>query len=133
MAADPKQSEVMRQINEAFQAAEAKLARLREAVERNTELARANGKAAFLKDKKEQAHRELGEAVWQSVQQGRLELPAGFARLLASIAAAEKASADHAAQLTDLLREGEEVAERLKVGKSVAKPQTVVASGTKKR
>ncbi|RKH55453.1 MULTISPECIES: hypothetical protein [Corallococcus] len=131
MAADPKQTEVMRQINEAFQAAEAKLAKLREAVERNTELARANGKAAFLKDKKEQTHRELGEAVWQAVQAGRLELPPNFARLLQSIAAAEKAAADHAASLTDLLREGEEVADRLKV-KTVAKPQKVVASGTKK-
>ncbi|RKH13817.1 hypothetical protein D7Y13_31625 [Corallococcus praedator] len=138
MAADPKQSEVMKQINEAFQAAESKLAKLREAVERNTELARANGKAAFLKDKKEQTHREFGEAVWQSIQQGRLTLPPGFDRFLAAIAAAEKASADHAAQLTDLLREGEEAAERLKVSKppvakSVARPQTVVATGTKKR
>jgi hypothetical protein len=42
VAADPKQSEVMKQINEAFQAAQERLAQLRQAVDQNTELARAN-------------------------------------------------------------------------------------------
>ncbi|MCP3142194.1 hypothetical protein [Pyxidicoccus xibeiensis] len=133
MAADPKQSEVVKQINEAFQAAQARLAQLREAVERNTDLARANARVTVLKDHKEKALKELGEVVWRQVQKGKLELPAGFASVLKAVEAAEQAAEAHARELTDILREGEEVAERLKVGKNATKPQTVVAQGGKKR
>lgn len=133
MAADPKQSEVVKQINEAFQAAQARLAQLREAVERNTDLARANAKATVLKDQKERALKELGEVVWRQVQKGKLELPAGYASLLKAVEAAEQAAEAHARELTDILREGEEVAERLKGGKNATKPQTIVANGGKKR
>ncbi|MFP2903608.1 hypothetical protein ACLESD_00745 [Pyxidicoccus sp. 3LFB2] len=133
MAADPKQSEVVKQINEAFQAAQARLAQLREAVERNTDLARANARSTILKDQKERALKELGEVVWRQVQKGRLELPAGFASVLKAVEAAEQAAEAHVRELTDILREGEEVAERLKVGKNATKPQTIVANGGKKR
>ncbi|MBJ6765564.1 hypothetical protein KRR26_04150 [Corallococcus sp. M34] len=133
MAADAKQTEIMKQIQEAFQASQARLNQLREAVERNTELARAHGRATLLKDQKEQAYRELGEAVWRQVQKGKLELPAAFARVLKQVEDAEQAAEAHAREITDILREGEEIAERLKGGKNVAKPQTVLVSGTKKR
>ncbi len=133
MAADPKQSEVVKQINEAFQAAQARLAQLREAVERNTDLARANAKSTVLKDQKERALKELGEVVWRQVQKGKLDLPAGFASALKAVEAAEQAAEAHARELTDILREGDEVAERLKVGKNATKPQTIVANGGKKR
>nr|WP_255653382.1 hypothetical protein [Myxococcus sp. XM-1-1-1] len=131
--ADPKQSEVVKQINEAFQAAQARLAQLREAVERNSDLARANAKATVLKDQKERAFKELGEVVYRQIQKGRLELPAGFASALKAIEAAEQAAEAHARELTDILREGEEVAERLKVGKNAPKPQTVLGPGNKRR
>jgi hypothetical protein len=133
LAADPKQSEVLKQINQAFQEAQARLTQLREAVERNTDLARANARATVLKDQKERALKELGEAVWRQVQKGRLELPAGFSSALKAVEAAEQAAEAHARELTDILREGEEVAERLKGGKNAAKSQTVVANGGKKR
>jgi len=133
MAADPKQSEVVKQIHEAFQEAQARLAQLREAVERNTDLARANAKSTVLKDQKERALKELGEAVWRQVQKGRLELPASFASALNAVEAAEQAAEAHARELTEILREGEEVAERLKGGKNATKPQTIVANGGKKR
>ncbi|AGC45494.1 MULTISPECIES: hypothetical protein [Myxococcus] len=133
MAADAKQTEVMKQINEAFQSAQARLTQLREAVERNTDLARANAKATVLKDQKDRALKELGELVYRQIQKGKLELPAGFASALKSIEAAEQAAEAHARELTDILREGEEIAERLKVGKNAPKPQTVLAPGNKKR
>ncbi|MBZ4422064.1 hypothetical protein [Myxococcus sp. RHSTA-1-4] len=133
MAADPKQSEVVKQINQAFQEAQARLAQLREAVERNTDLARANARTTVLKDQKERALKELGEVVWRQVQKGKLELPAGFASVLKAVEAAEQAAEAHARELTDILREGEEVAERLKVGKNATKPQTILANGGKKR
>ncbi|TQF12383.1 aminoacyltransferase [Myxococcus llanfairpwllgwyngyllgogerychwyrndrobwllllantysiliogogogochensis] len=133
VAADAKQSEVVKQINEAFQAAQARLAQLREAVERNTDLARANARATVLKDQKDRALKELGDLVYRQIQKGRLELPAGFASALKAIEAAEQAAEAHARELTDILREGEEVAERLKVGKNAPKPQTVLGPGNKKR
>ncbi|MCP3061736.1 hypothetical protein LXT21_23400 [Myxococcus sp. K38C18041901] len=133
MPADPKQSDVVKQINEAFQAAQARLAQLREAVERNSDLARANAKATVLKDQKERALKELGELVYRQIQKGRLELPASFASALKAIEAAEQAAEAHARELTDILREGEEVAERLKVGKNAPKPQTVLGPGNKRR
>ncbi len=133
VAADPKQSEVMKQINEAFQAAQERLAQLRQAVDQNTELARANARTTVLKDQKERALKDLGEVVWRQVQKGRLQLPAGFASALKAVEAAEQAAEAHARELTDILREGEEVAERLKGGKNATKPQTVVAPGGKKR
>ncbi|NMO20417.1 hypothetical protein HPC49_22545 [Pyxidicoccus fallax] len=133
MAADPKQSDVVKQINQAFQEAQARLAQLREAVERNTDLARANARATVLKDQKDKALKELGEVVWRQVQKGKLELPAGFASVLKAVEAAEQAAEAHARELTDILREGEEVAERLKVGKNATKPQTVLANGGRKR
>ncbi len=133
MAADAKQSEVMRQINEAFQAAQERLAQLRQAVDQNTELARANARSTVLKDQKEKALKELGDAVWRQVQKGKLQLPQGFASALKAVEAAEQAAEAHARELTDILREGEEVAERLKGGKNASKPQTVVAPGGKKR
>jgi hypothetical protein len=133
VAADPKQSEVMKQINEAFQSAQARLTQLREAVERNTDLARANAKATVLKDQKDRALKELGEVVWRQVQKGKLELPAGFATALKAVEAAEQAAEAHARELTDILREGEEVAERLKGGKNATRPQTILANGGKKR
>lgn len=132
MAADAK-TETMKQIQQAFEAAQARLSQLREAVERNTELARAHGRATLLKDQKEQALRELGEAVWRQVQKGTLELPPGFGKALKAVRDAEQAAEAHAREITDILREGEEVAERLKVGKNAPKPQTVLASAAKKR
>ena len=133
MATDPKQSEVMKQINEAFKAAQGRLAELREAVERNTDLARANAKATVLRDQKDRALKELGELVWRNLQKGKLELPAGFAAALKAVEAAEQAAEAHARELTDILQEGAEVAERLKVGKNAPKPQTVLATGGKRR
>jgi len=133
LAADSKQSEVVKQINEAFQEAQARLAQLREAVERNTDLARANARTTVLKDQKEKALKDLGEAVWRQVQKGRLELPAGFAAALKAVEAAEQAAEAHARELTDILMEGEEVAARLKDQKNAQRPQRVLVPGTKKR
>nr|WP_226994328.1 hypothetical protein [Myxococcus hansupus] len=133
LAADSKQSEVVKQINEAFEAAQARLAQLREAVERNTDLARANARTTVLKDQKEKAFRELGEAVWRQQQKGRLTLPAGFEAALKAIEAAEQAAEAHARELTDILMEGAEVAARLNEQKKAPKPQRVLVPGTKKR
>ena len=134
MAADAKQSqsEVVKQIQQAFQAAQAQLAQLREQVSHTAELARLNSQGNYLQMEKEKALRELGEAVWRQVQKGKLELPASLAPALKAVEAAEQKAAAHASEITDILQEGEARAARLK-GKNDSRPQTPLASRPKKK
>jgi hypothetical protein len=122
----------MRQIQQAFQTAQAQLAQLREAVTHTAELARLNSQGNYLQMEKEKAYRELGEAVWRQVQKGKLELPASLAPVIKSVEAAEQKAAVHAAQITDILQEGVEVAARLK-GKNDGRAQTALAPKPKKK
>ena len=130
--ADVKQSDVMKQIQQAFQAAQAQLAQLREQVTHTEELARLNSQGNYLQMEKEKAYRELGEAVWRQVQKGKLELPASLAQVIKSVEAAEQKAAVHASQITDILQEGEALAARLK-GKNDGKAQTALAPKPKKK
>jgi len=77
-------------------------------------------------------HRELGEAVFKQVQKGKLELPASLASTLKAVEAAEQKAAAHAAEISDILQEGVEVAARLK-GKNDGKAQTALAPKPKKK
>ncbi|WP_224248311.1 hypothetical protein [Hyalangium gracile] len=127
-----KQQDVLKQIQQAFQSAQAQLAQLREAVTHTAELARLNSRGNSLQMEKEKAYRELGEAVWRMVQKGKLELPASLASVVKSVEAAEQRAAAHAAEITDILQEGEAVAARLK-GKNDGKVQTPLAPRPKKK
>ncbi len=131
MAADPKQSEALRQIQEAFQSAQSQMAQLRQQVEKHAELARAKTQNDFIQKEKERALRELGEAVFKQVQKGKLELPATFAPLLKAIEQAQHKAEAQAREIGDLLQEGEETAQRLKQ-KSAGGANSGVASRTKK-
>jgi hypothetical protein len=130
--ADVKQSEVMKQIQQAFQAAQAQLAQLREQVTHTAELARLNSQGNYLQMEKDKALRNLGEAVWRLAQKGKLELPSSLAPAVKAVEAAEQKAAMHASQITDILAEGEAVAARLK-GKNDGKAQTPLASKPKKK
>jgi hypothetical protein len=114
VAADPKPSQSLKQITEAFQTAHAQMAQLRKAVERHAELARAKTQSDFIQKEKERALRELGEAVWRQVQKGRLELPATLASSLKAVQLAEQKAEAQAREISDLLLEGEETAQRMK-------------------
>ncbi len=131
-AKQPSQTDVMRQIQQAFQSAQAQLAQLREAVSHTAELARLNSQGNYLQMEKEKAFRELGEAVWRQVQKGKLELPASLAPAVKAVEAAEQKAAAHAAEISDILQEGVEVAARLK-GKNDGKAQTALAPKPKKK
>ena len=114
MAADPKQSETLRQIQAAFEASQAQLAELRQQVEKHASLAKAKTSSDFMQKEKDRVFRELGEAVFKQVQKGRLELPAAFAPLLKAIEQSLHKAESQAREITDLLQEGEETAQRLK-------------------
>ena len=128
----PQSSDVMRQIQQAFQAAQTQLAQLRESVTHTAELARLNSQGNYLQMEKDKAYRELGEAVWKQVQKGKLELPASLASTVKAVEAAEQKAAAHAAEISDILQEGVEVAARLK-GKNDGKAQTALAPKPKKK
>ncbi len=126
------QTEVMRQIQQAFQAAQAQLAELREAVTHTAEMARLNSQGSYLQMDKEKAFRELGEAVWKQVQKGKLELPSSLTPAVKAVQAAEQRAAAHAGQIADILQEGEALAARLK-GKNEGKAQTPLAPRPKRK
>jgi predicted Zn-dependent peptidase len=127
-----KQSDVVKQIQQAFQSAQAQLAQLREAVTHTAELARLNSRGNSLQMEKEKVLRELGEAVWRMVQKGKLELPSSLGAALKAVEAAEHRAVAHAAEITDILQEGEAVAARLK-GKNDGKAQTPLAPRPRKK
>jgi enamine deaminase RidA (YjgF/YER057c/UK114 family) len=129
--ADPKQADVIKQIQEAFQQSQGQLAQLRIAVERTAELARMKSENDFLNREKERAFEALGEAVYRLVQKGKLELPAALAPQVKAVSDAERKVEIQASAIHDLLREGEETAARLKV-KNDATGKNVVASRPKK-
>lgn len=130
--ADVKQSEVVKQIQQAFQAAQAQLAQLREQVSHTAELARLNSQGNFLQMEKDKALRDLGEAVWRLSQKGKLELPPSLAPAVKAVEAAEQKALAHVSDVTDILQEGEALAARLK-GKNDGRAQTALASKPKKK
>lgn len=128
---DPKQAEVIKQIQQTFQQSQTQLAQLRTAVERTAELARMKSENDFLNREKDRAFEALGEAVYRLVQKGKLELPAALAPQVKAVSDAERKVEIQASAIHDLLKEGEETAARLKV-KNDATGKNVVASRPKK-
>ena len=131
MAADPKQSETLRQIQEAFDSAQSKMSQLRKQVETHSALAQAKTQSDFLQKEKERVLRELGEAVFKQIKKGRLELPTAFAPLLKAIEQVQLKVEAQSREISDLLQEGEEAAQRLKQ-KNTGPAHSGVATRTKK-
>lgn len=131
MAADPKQSEALRQIQAAFESAQQKLTQLRKQVETHSALAQAKTQSDLLQKEKERVMRELGEAVFKQVCKGRLELPTSFAPLLEAIEQVQRQLEAQAREISDLLQEGEEAAQHLKQ-KNTGPAHSGVAMRTKK-
>jgi CO dehydrogenase/acetyl-CoA synthase epsilon subunit len=128
---DPKQSEVFQQIQQTFQQAQGQMAQLRNAVERTAELARMKAESDYLVLAKKRALEELGEAIFKLAQKGKLELPATVAPLVKAVEEADRKAEVQASAILDILKEGEEVAARLK-GKNDAPVNKVVAPRPKK-
>ena len=121
--ADPRQ-ETLKQIQEAWDAAQAQLSELRDQVEKTAQLAQIKVSQNFLERDLDRAYRDLGEAVWAQVSKGRLQLPTQLGSVLKALEVVTKKIQEQNASINDLLSEGAEVASRLK-GK--------LATGQKKR
>jgi len=72
---DPKQQEVLKQINDAWEHAKAQLTQLRQAVEKTAAMAQAKIDATYVGRERDRALRDLGEAVWGQVKAARMSLP----------------------------------------------------------
>ena len=121
--ADPR-TETLKQIQDAWDIAQAQLSELRDQVEKTAALAHAKVSSNFLERDLDRAYRDLGEAVWAQVSKGRLQLPTTLSTVLKALEVVTKKIQEQNASINDLLSEGAEVASRLK-GK--------LATGPKKR
>lgn len=129
--AEPKQGELVAQINQAWEQARDQLEQLKKEVLRTSEMAQASLQAKFLARDRDKALRDLGEAVWNHMKKGKLQLPPALTGAVKAMLEAEKKSEAQAREINDLLKEGEEAADRLKSKKDPR--NSVVAGKGKKR
>lgn len=132
--ADPKsqsQAEVLKQIQAAWDEAQAQLAVLRQQVEHATSMAQAKVASNMLERDLDRAYRDLGEAVWAEVSKGRLPLPANLSTVRKSLEAVTNKIRAQNASINDLLAEGADIAKRLQ--EKMATASKAVASAPKKR
>ena len=125
MAATPQQGDALKEIQRAWAEAGEQLAALRLQVAEAGELAQLKLQSAVLERDRDRALRDFGDAVWQAVQRGTVKLPASVAaaqKTLEGVLAREQA---HAADVAELLKEGDEAAERRKAGKAKGTSKTV--------
>jgi len=123
----------MQQIAQAWDEAKAQLSDLREAVEKNAKMAQLKLEASFLNRERDVALRDFGETVWNQVMRGRLQLPPQLTPAVQKMIDVEKRLQKQAAEITDILKEGDEAAERLRQQKKAARPSPALASKVKKR
>jgi uncharacterized protein YoxC len=121
-------AEVVKQIQAAWDEAQAQLSVLREQVEHMAAMAQAKVQSNVMDRDLDRAYRDLGEAVWAEVSKGKLQLPQNLGtvrKLLESVT--QKIRAQNAS-INDLLAEGADIAKRLQekmhtASKGVAQPK----------
>ncbi|MFZ5440610.1 MAG: hypothetical protein ACOZQL_11420 [Myxococcota bacterium] len=126
-----QQSEVLRQIQAAWDEAQAQLAVLREQVEHASSIAQAKVSSNMLERDLDRAYRDLGEAVWAEVSKGKLALPSNLSSVRKSLEAVTQKIRAQNASINDLLAEGAEIAKRLQ--EKMASASKGVAGHAKKR
>lgn len=123
-------SETLRQIQAAWEAAQGQVTDLRKQVEHMASLAQAKVAQNMLERDLDRAFRDLGEAVWAQVSKGKLQLPSSFTTVMKALEIVTRKIQEQNASINDLLAEGNEIANRLK---KTAATKSAVASQTKKR
>ena len=124
------QTETLRQIQAAWEAAQGQVTDLRNQVEHMANLAQAKVQQNTLERELDRAFRELGESVWAQVSKGKLQLPSSFASVMKALENVTRRIQEQNASINELFAEGNEIANRMK--KSAATKSTV-ASPNKKR
>ncbi|MBI3183928.1 MAG: hypothetical protein HYZ28_17465 [Myxococcales bacterium] len=111
--AEQKQNDVVRQITAAWEQAQTQLVELRKQVEHTSALAMAKVQSNFLESDFDRALRDFGGAVWEQVKKGKLALPPSLSAAARVMQEEQKRLDAHRAEISDLLREGAEVASRI--------------------
>ena len=124
-------TEVMKQIQAAWDEAQAQLQVLREQVEHAAALATAKVTSNVLARDLDRSYRDLGEAVWAEVSRGRLQLPNNLGTVRKALEQVTNKLQQQNASINDLLAEGAEIAKRLQEKMTAASKG--VAQGSKKR
>jgi hypothetical protein len=124
------QSETLKQIQAAWEAAQNQVMDLRAQVEHMVSLAQAKVQQNLIERDLDRAFRDLGEAVWAQVSKGKLQLPTSFNSVMKALEAVTQKIQEQNASINDLLAEGNEIANRLKKSSTT---KTAVASREKKR
>lgn len=124
------QTESLKQIQAAWDAAQGQVVDLRKQVEHMASLAQARVQQNLLERDLDRAFRELGEAVWAQISKGKLQLPSQFAAVMKALEAVTRRIQEQNASINDLFAEGTEIANRLK---KTAAAKSAVASQQKKR
>ncbi len=124
------QTETLKQIQAAWEAAQGQVVDLRAQVEHMANLAQAKVAQNMADRELDRAFRDLGEAVWAQVSKGKLQLPSVFVTVMKSLEAVTRKIQEQNASINDLLAEGNEIALRLK---KTAAVKSAVASREKKR
>jgi hypothetical protein len=128
LAGESSKNDILKQLTEAFSASREQLEDLKVAVARTTELAQIKLESSFLFREKDKSFRDFGEAVWGLVKNGKLTLPTSLEPAATAVRRADTRLQSQLDEVRELLKEGNEVADRQK-GKS----KEGVASKVKKR
>ena len=131
----PTQAEILKQLSQSWEQAQRQLVDLRTQVEQTAALATAKIQLNGLERDLDRAYRDLGEAVWQQVQAGRVRLPRDVEGVAAAVDAVSRRFEEENAGLRHLLEEGTESAGRLKAPPLKERPsgKRAVAPGKGKR
>lgn len=113
MSTEANKSDVMRQISAAWELARSQLEELKAAVQRHSDLASVKLQSTFLQREKDQSLRDFGEAVFEAVQKGRLQLPPELAEAFKAVTRVDRKLELQAAEVATLLAEGNSAADRL--------------------
>ncbi len=122
---------VLKQIQAAWNEAQAQLAALREQVDHLNQVAQAKVSSNLLERDMDRAYRDLGEAVWAEVSKGRMQLGNSLSHVKKALEVVTQKIQAQNASINDLLAEGAEVAKRLQEKMSAASKS--VAPAPKRR
>jgi septal ring factor EnvC (AmiA/AmiB activator) len=130
-SASSNSSDTLKQIQAAWNEAQAQLALLREQVELLTNMANAKVASNLLERDMDRAYRDLGEAVWAEVSKGRMQLGGNLSAVRKALEVVTSKIQQQNASINDLLSEGAEIAQRLQEKMTAASKS--VAPGSKRR
>ena len=128
---DPMQSERLKNIQAAWEEAQAQLSVLRDQVTHLAGLAQAKTQNNVLTRDLDRAYRDLGEALWAEVSKGRLQLPPNLSNVRKSLEQVTGRIREQNASINDLLSEGADIAKRLQ--EKMTSPSKGVVNTLKKR